>query len=91
MNMKKIILLFIITTGFVCCVFAQDIPMNAKIEFYYDSGALKEEAIYEDGQLNGKARKYYEDGTLYQEVLFKDGKPVGIGKIYYPTGQIEIE
>ena len=65
-------------------------------ETYYETGDLKERAIYEEGKLVSKV-EFYADGRKRFELDLSDarqmeGNPeVGIGKLYWANGNIKYE
>jgi len=61
------------------------------IKTHYESGAVREEWVFENQKLNGVSREYYEDGQIKVEGNFKDGKQQGVTKILYPSGQVMAE
>jgi len=49
---------------------------------YFESGALKWETPYVDGNKHGIEKYYFETGALRWEVTYENGKEHGIGKYY---------
>ena len=77
-------------------------PINGIMKTYYlnledmfdpntaaNTGELKAEMTYEDGQMNGILQRYYKTGKLKLETTVKDGKSIGIVKIYFKTGELK--
>ena len=65
---------------------ADDIPRDGIYKEYYDSGKIKAEYHYQNGQLNGPAKLYYENGFLREDAFYTRGKLHGINKKYYTNG-----
>lgn len=58
---------------------------------YYESGALKKEAAYENGVQEGTTKLYYENGKLDAESNFESGKLSGLTKFYHENGELKTE
>lgn len=59
--------------------------------YFYNSGKLKEDNTYKDGQLNGVTTGYYPDGTKSYETSYLDGEKHGPFRNYYLNGQVSSE
>ena len=66
-------------------------PQDGVHKEYYESGTLRAEGNFKDGQLNGIAKLYYESGALKGEINYKDGKPEGNEKRYDENGTLRSE
>ena len=49
---------------------------------YYDSGALRYEIPYVNGDIHGVGKRYYESGAICFETPFVNGQRHGIAKCY---------
>ena len=58
---------------------------------YYESGKLKVEANYMNGEPEGITMVYYESGALRSEANFTKGKLDGINKLYHESGTLGAE
>jgi len=81
----------LVLIGVLFCVapvmaLAGDVPQDGIHTQYYDSGKIKAEYRYQNGQLNGPAKLYYENGFLGEEAFYKEGRLHGINKKYYTNG-----
>ena len=45
-------------------------------KIYYESGKLKGEATYKNGQLDGLAKIYDENGKLVEQATYKNGQKI---------------
>ena len=84
--MNKIVLIGLLIGLLPFAALAGDIPRDGIYKEYYDSGKIKAEYHYQNGQLNGPAHLYFENGFLREEALYKNGKLHGINKKYYTNG-----
>jgi antitoxin component YwqK of YwqJK toxin-antitoxin module len=68
-------------------------PFTGLVRDYYESGQLKDEWNYKDGNINGDGlrRSWYESGQLKEELNLKDGKPDGLLRFWYESGQLKEE
>ena len=57
--------------------------------YYYESGNLKSEIPYKNGEKEGIGKWYYENGNIRREIPY--GKVDGIVKKYYESGNLERE
>jgi|CXWL01.1.fsa_nt_gi antitoxin component YwqK of YwqJK toxin-antitoxin module/Tfp pilus assembly protein PilF len=58
---------------------------------YYESGKLKVEMPYVNGNASGVGKEYYESGKLKAETPFLFGEANGLAKEYYENGKISTE
>jgi len=52
----------------------EDGKLNGDASFYYDSGNIKIEGIYKNGQKEGKWKNYTEDGNIFDKAKWKKGQ-----------------
>lgn len=57
----------------------------------YESGQLRTECPYVDGQKHGLEKRYYENGTLEAETHYVNGSVAGTEKAWHPNGSIRWE
>jgi hypothetical protein len=57
----------------------------------YDSGKLRSETYYDNGQMQGPAQYWYESGALQAEVHFNNGQADGPSRYWSENGQQLIE
>src|SRR5574344_496144 len=55
---------------------------------YYDSGVLKSETPYVNGEIHGIRKIYYESGALTWEIPYVNGIRHGVEKTYYQSGDL---
>ena len=60
-------------------------------EWHYESGELKSEEMYKDGELDGITQKWYISGELQSEETYSDGELNGLLRIWYRSGQLMFE
>jgi antitoxin component YwqK of YwqJK toxin-antitoxin module len=58
---------------------------------YYDTGEVKCEHLYVNGDRYGINKKFYKSGALKNEWLYEDGKLNGMSKEYYESGELRFE
>jgi antitoxin component YwqK of YwqJK toxin-antitoxin module len=63
---------------------AAEMPRDAKL--YYESGALKGEFPYLNGQLEGTVKWYYESGALGALMNYRKNRLQGFSWTFYETG-----
>jgi len=90
----------LITTGiFACWYFPNgrlsiEHPLNSNNQFhglsrlYYESGALKGEMPYINGNQEGIARTYLQNGRLSEETPYKNNQRDGVETSYLKNGQV---
>ncbi|MBC7884043.1 MAG: toxin-antitoxin system YwqK family antitoxin [Saprospiraceae bacterium] len=60
--------------------------------FYYESGKIKEKAIYVNGMLTGARLLYHENGQIEIEEMYNEkGVLEGPYKVYYASGKVQLE
>lgn len=62
-----------------------------KLTYYFKSGKIKAEGIYEKNQMEGEWKFYRETGQLWQVGNFKNGKKNGSWVRYDKNDQIEYD
>lgn len=60
-------------------------------EYSYESGKLRRETPYINGEIAGTEKVYHNNGKLWSERPYKDGKLEGIEKHYYDDGILNRE
>lgn len=84
MQIKKIILLFVVLTSFLSCN-----GQNKEHKTFFKNGQLKEQySLDAKGQLAGEAKIYFENGQLSTIGNYKNGKKIGERKWYWDNGKL---
>jgi len=58
---------------------------------FYESGMIKSEIPFIDGDTSGNATLYYENGHTKFEITYLEDKRDGEQKEYYPTGKLKTD
>jgi len=63
---------------------------TGKQQYFYESGKLRIEGIWEAGKEQGIVNEYYDSGIIKVASEWKDGKVDGYRKEYYATGDLKV-
>jgi antitoxin component YwqK of YwqJK toxin-antitoxin module len=66
-------------------------PFSGTRLLYYESGALRLEAHYQDGLAKGRRTFWFANGKLEYEENYKDGKQEGTAHGWHENGQLQYE
>ncbi len=66
--------------------YCQKAPADGVQTEYYESGKIRGESQYKDGELHGVTKLYYENGFLQEEAHYYKGQRHGITRKYYTNG-----
>jgi len=69
-------------------VYSDEPPRAGAYKVYYESGELKSEGSFKNGQKNGVYKEYYQSGKLWWEEYYEDGKHQGLIKEYFQSGAV---
>jgi antitoxin component YwqK of YwqJK toxin-antitoxin module len=64
---------------------------EGELSYYYDSGALKQQAFYKDGRIYGRYCSYYESGQIKDSGVRYNARSVGFSKYFYENGLVRWE
>lgn len=69
--------------------FIKDDAYEGTYKTWYDSGQLKSESVYENGQLTGASMEFYENGQPEKSYSYVEGKLEGKGEHWYEDGSLK--